>query len=190
MPLLTLLAVVCLVVAACVLGVDAVLSLTRGRNTPGSPAPVATYRTDARDAAAPSERGRAVAPALGLVAVAACSLGLVPAAPPSPAAPTAASMTFGAGDVRHGATTVLHMDAPITGVEVVPDGGGFRAILRGGRSLDRAGSVAAVSPSLVERASVENRDDHAELEVRFVVGRSPAYRVEAVGDEIRITIGR
>jgi len=71
--------------------------------------------------------------------------------------------------------------------EALPDG--FRVDVDGALSLDRAGPIAAAHPS-VERATILNRGDHAELRVRFVSGRHPAYRVEARGSSVVVVIGR
>ena len=56
-------------------------------------------------------------------------------------------------------------------------------------SLSRAGPIAAAHPD-VEHASILNRGEFSELTVRFVAGRKPAYRVEARGPAIEITIAR
>ncbi|NOY91838.1 MAG: hypothetical protein GXP55_11630, partial [Deltaproteobacteria bacterium] len=96
---------------------------------------------------------------------------------------------FGAEDVPRARDFTLRMSRPVEGLrgEALPDG--FRVDVDGSLSLDRAGPIAAAHP-LVERATVLNRGDHAELRIRFVSGRHPAYRVRARGASIVISIGR
>jgi hypothetical protein len=100
-----------------------------------------------------------------------------------------ASMEFGAAEVERGRTTTLRMSAPVQGIEGQADEGGFTITIRGALSLDRAAPLAAASSS-IERASIINRGDHAVLTIRFVTGRTPAYRVAAHGTSLDITIGR
>jgi hypothetical protein len=69
------------------------------------------------------------------------------------------------------------------------DAHGFTVTIRGALSLDRAATIARSNPA-VDRASILNRGDHAVLDVRFVEGRSPPYRVEIRGEAVDISIGR
>ncbi|MCX7807884.1 MAG: hypothetical protein N2515_04695, partial [Deltaproteobacteria bacterium] len=76
-----------------------------------------------------------------------------------------------------------------TMLEGQADPSGFSVIVRGALSLDRAAPIARNHPA-VERASILNRGDHAVLDVRFVEGRRPPYRVEIRGASLEVTIGR
>lgn len=105
------------------------------------------------------------------------------------AAPSSAPLEFGAPEVPRGRTTTLRMSAPVQGIEGQADEGGFTITIRGALSLDRAAPLAAASSS-IERASIINRGDHAVLTIRFVTGRTPAYRVVAHDTSLDITIGR
>jgi len=146
-------------------------------------------------AASSTEAGRLGAPTFPRV-------GEIPAASPAstpveaPAEPEAeplprpgGSLSFGAADVPHGRTTTLTMSLPITAIEGESSESGFTVNLPGVNSLSRAAPIAAANPS-VERAAILNSGDHAVLTVRFVPGRTPAYRVEARGSELVVTIGR
>jgi hypothetical protein len=107
---------------------------------------------------------------------------------PAPIA-SAPSSAFGADEVANGRTSTLRMSQPITSLVGQADESGFTVTVDGALSLDRAGPIAAANPS-VERASVLNRGDHCVLTVRFVAGRTPAYRVAIRGQAIEVTIGR
>lgn len=107
----------------------------------------------------------------------------------SPSSTVASSRTFGAARVDGGQTTTLRMSVAPTGLEGQADASGFTVTIRGALSLDRAAPIARSSPA-VDRASILNRGDHAVLDVRFVEGRSPAYRVVLRGDLLDVTIGR
>jgi hypothetical protein len=102
---------------------------------------------------------------------------------------SAPSSSFGADEVPNGRATTLRMSQPITSLVGQADESGFTVTVDGALSLDRAGPIAAANPS-VERASILNRGDHCVLTVRFVSGRSPAYRVAIRGQAIEVTIGR
>ncbi len=110
---------------------------------------------------------------------------------PAPAvAPVVSSgRTFGAERVERGQTTTLRMSLAPSGLEGQADAHGFTVTIRGALSLDRAAAIARSNPA-VDRASILNRGDHAVLDVRFVEGRSPAYRVELRGEQLDVTIGR
>jgi hypothetical protein len=115
---------------------------------------------------------------------------------PSATAPQAASLgpvttgrSFGSDRVDGGQTVSLRMSLAPTTLEGQADAHGFTVTIRGALSLDRAATIARSNPA-VDRASVLNRGDHAVLDVRFVEGRSPAYRVEIRGESVDITIGR
>jgi hypothetical protein len=111
----------------------------------------------------------------------------------TPAAPSAGPVTtgrsFGSDRVDGGQTVSLRMSLAPTTLEGQADPHGFTVTIRGALSLGRAATIARSNPA-VDRASVLNRGDHAVLDVRFVEGRSPAYRVEIRGETVDITIGR
>lgn len=96
---------------------------------------------------------------------------------------------FGAASVPGGEVHVLRMSNPVTVMDGIVEEGGFSVTIPGSLSLSRAGPIAATHPD-VEHASILNRGDFSELTVRFVPGRQPAYRVEARGPAIQITIAR
>lgn len=102
---------------------------------------------------------------------------------------SAPSTSFGAEEIANGRTSTLRMSQPITSLVGQADESGFTVTIDGALSLDRAGPIAAANPS-VERASILNRGDHCVLTVRFISGRSPAYRVAIHGQAVEVTIGR
>ena len=97
--------------------------------------------------------------------------------------------SFGADSVAGGEKYVLRMSNPVTEMDGIMEGDGFSVTIPGSLSLSRAGPIAAAHPD-VEHASILNRGDFSELTIRFVAGRRPAYRVEARGPAIEITIAR
>ncbi len=96
---------------------------------------------------------------------------------------------FGADQVPGGEKYVLRMSNPVTTMDGLVEDDGFSVIVPGSLSLSRAGPIASANPD-VEHAGILNRGDFSELTVRFVAGRHPAYRVEARGPAIEITIAR
>jgi hypothetical protein len=96
---------------------------------------------------------------------------------------------FGADRVERGHTTSLRLSLPPSGLEGQADANGFTVTVRGALSLDRAAAIARSNPA-VDRASILNRGDHAVLDVRFVEGRTPAYRAELRGQQLDVTIAR
>jgi len=108
-------------------------------------------------------------------------------AEPEVAAP--AGREFGSANVPDGRVFRLRMSLPIESFQGTTTANGFEVTIPESLSLDRAGPIAAAHPD-VERAMVLNRGDHAELSIRFVDGRSPAFRVRARGATLEITIGR
>jgi len=102
---------------------------------------------------------------------------------------TVRGTVFGADSVSGGEKYVLRMSNPVTTLEGIIEADGFSVTIPGSLSLSRAGPIAAAHPD-VEHASILNRGDFSELTVRFVAGRHPAYRVEARGPAIEITVGR
>lgn len=96
---------------------------------------------------------------------------------------------FGADSVAGGETYVLRMSNPVAEMDGIVEADGFSVTIPGSLSLSQAGPIAAAHPD-VEHASILNRGDFSELTIRFVAGRQPAYRVEARGPAIEITIAR
>lgn len=112
------------------------------------------------------------------------------AAASAPAAgPITSGRSFGAERVENGQTTSLRMSLAPTALEGQADPHGFTVTIRGALSLDRAALIARSNPA-VDRASILNRGDHAVLDVRFVEGRSPAYRIEINGQSVDVILGR
>jgi hypothetical protein len=96
---------------------------------------------------------------------------------------------FGADSVAGGEKYVLRMSNPVAEMDGIIEADGFSVTIPGSLSLSQAGPIATAHPD-VEHASILNRGDFSELTLRFVAGRQPAYRVEARGPSIEITIAR
>jgi hypothetical protein len=95
---------------------------------------------------------------------------------------------FGADSVPDGRSFLLRMSQPVERIRGMAESNGFTVVVPDSLSLDRAGPIAAAHPA-VDRAIVLNRGDHAELSIRFVQGRQPAYRVAGRGRAIEIVLG-
>ncbi len=115
------------------------------------------------------------------------SADVTPSAPA--AAPVTSGASFGSERVAGGQSTTLRMSVAPSVLEGQASADGFIVTIRGALSLDRAAPIARSNPA-VDRASILNRGDHSVLEVRFVEGRSPAYRVAIRGQAVEVTIGR
>ena len=102
---------------------------------------------------------------------------------------TVRGTAFGADEVVGGEKYVLRMSNPVSELDGIIEADGFSITIPGSLSLSRAGPIAAAHPD-VEHASILNRGDFSELTLRFVAGRHPAYRVEARGPAIEITVAR
>ena len=89
----------------------------------------------------------------------------------------------------NGEKYVLRMSNPVVEMDGIIDEDGFSVTIPGSLSLSRAGPIASAHPA-VEYASILIRGDFSEIIVRFVPGRHPAYRVEANGPSLEITISR
>ena len=97
--------------------------------------------------------------------------------------------SFGAESVAGGEKYVLRMSNPVNEMDGIIETDGFSVTIPGSLSLSQAGPIANAHPD-VEHASILNRGDFSELTLRFVAGRHPAYRVEARGPAIEITVAR
>ena len=102
---------------------------------------------------------------------------------------TVRGTVFGADSVAGGEKYVLRMSNPVVEMDGIVEGDGFSVTIPGSLSLSQAGPIATAHPD-VEHASILNRGDFSELTIRFVAGRQPAYRVEARGPAVEITIAR
>jgi len=96
--------------------------------------------------------------------------------------------SFGAERVEGGRVTALQMTLVPSALEGQADPNGFTVTVRGALSETRAAQIARTNPA-VDRASIINRGDHCVLDVRFVEGRTPAYRVAIVNQNVEVTIG-
>jgi hypothetical protein len=99
------------------------------------------------------------------------------------------SSVFGATSVRNGTSIALRMTRPVSQIEGTEFDHGFSVTIPGALSLDRAAPISAQN-ALVRRAMILNHGDHSVLTVRFSEGRTPAYRVQARGSSLEVTIGR
>lgn len=117
----------------------------------------------------------------------------VPPAPPATLAAIRAdgsgvpTSTFGSKQVPNARRFTLRMSAPIQELRGSRDAQGFDVVVIGGRSLDRAKPIQA-SHKAVSHASILNRGQRAELKIRFVPGKRPAYRVSAQGDTLELLL--
>lgn len=110
------------------------------------------------------------------------------AAASAPARAPVVGRSFGAEHVEGGRMTALQMTLVPTALEGQADPNGFTVTVRGALSETRAAQIARTNPA-VDRASIINRGDHCVLDVRFVEGRTPAYRVAIVNQSVEVTIG-
>lgn len=109
------------------------------------------------------------------------------AAAPKSSAGAAGKMRFGADKVPYARRFTLRMSNAVKSVEGAADDGGFTVKLMGTLSLDRAGPISSAHKA-VQRSMVINRGDRAELTIRFVDGKRPAYQVSAEGHTVHVSI--
>ncbi|MDH3199678.1 MAG: PilZ domain-containing protein [Myxococcales bacterium] len=147
-----------------------------------SAAETAAETASASEAASASESAATAAPATASVTESASAT--VPLPPER-----VRGMAFGAEQVPGGEKYVLRMSNPVTAMDGLVEDDGFSVMIPGSLSLSRAGPIATAHPD-VEHAGILNRGDFSELTIRFVAGRHPAYRVEARGPAIELTIAR
>ncbi|MBX3246189.1 MAG: PilZ domain-containing protein [Myxococcales bacterium] len=115
--------------------------------------------------------------------------GTVPSSSPyagSGAAPPAASGNLFGDASASGTELRLRMDGVVSGLRGERTADGFRVVATGVRAVDGARRLAAMNPN-VERASILNGVDGAELNVKFV-GAPPAFSVRADGDAIVVVV--
>ena len=108
-------------------------------------------------------------------------------ASPSPVVSAAGAQIFGTAKLTKGTRLTLRMSRPVAELRGTRAVDGFRVVVPGALSLDKAGPLAAAHSS-VARAAIFNHGDRSELSVFFVPGKSPAYRVQAKGASIEILI--
>jgi hypothetical protein len=108
-----------------------------------------------------------------------------PAAPPLEAATT----TFGAKQVPNPQRFLLRMSDPVKALHGKADARGFIVQVPASRAIDRAAPIAASNKAVV-KATILNKGTHAELNVRFAEGRSPAYRVSAQQAGLEVLISQ
>lgn len=101
---------------------------------------------------------------------------------------TTGSARFGSASVPGGRVFRLRMSRPIETLTGTSDSTGFTVIIPNSLSLDRAGPIAQAH-SDVAQATILNRGDHSELAIKFDAGKTPRFRVAAVGSELEIVIG-
>ncbi|HEX2677436.1 MAG TPA: PilZ domain-containing protein [Polyangiales bacterium] len=145
---------------------------------PAAPAPntvpaSSPYAIDVR------EGGPRVAPKPAAAAVAASAAKIV----------SSAGQSFGARSVANAQHFTLRMSAPVKALQGSSDRGGFSVTIFGATSRDKAGPIAA-SHKQIAHAAVINKGDHAELTIRFVDGKSPAFRVTARGSELDVQLAQ
>ena len=98
-------------------------------------------------------------------------------------------LDFGAASVPGATPFELRMTTPIDRIEGEATESGFTVRVFRSNSLSRAGPIAQQHPA-VDRAAVENLGENAVLTIGWKPGRHPPYRVEAVGNRLRILLGR
>jgi hypothetical protein len=97
------------------------------------------------------------------------------------------SRAFGATQVPNAMIFDLVLESAAQRIEGSEIEDGVLVRIPGGRSVSRAGAIAANHPD-VEYAAMRNLDGAAELEIRFVPGRKPVYRVELRGSIVRVAL--
>lgn len=105
--------------------------------------------------------------------------------PPSPGIDS--SVAYGAENIPSAMIFELTLEGEPLTIRGEPFAEGVRVHIPDARALSRAGVIAANHPD-IEYASIRNLEDGAELELRFVPGREPAYRVELRGLTLRVAL--
>jgi hypothetical protein len=148
--------------------------------------PLPTARRVVSSAPAAEERVGATAEGVPASSPFAVDVGAEPQARQRPSAPSTAPR-FGAAKVPRAKRFPLRLNAPAQSLRGVADAGGFTVKVLGAQSLDRAGPLRSAHRA-VASAMILNKGDHAELTVRFVQGKRPAYQVIAEGDVLYVVL--
>lgn len=103
--------------------------------------------------------------------------------------PTPSTTTqFGQRQIKNPKRFLLRMSEPVKLLQGSSDAGGFSVVIADNHALDRAAPIKSGHPA-VAKASILNRKDHsAELVVRFVPGRAPAFRVTGHGSAVEVLL--
>ncbi|MGE0787662.1 MAG: PilZ domain-containing protein [Sandaracinaceae bacterium] len=105
--------------------------------------------------------------------------------------PVSEGLAFGADSVPDARSGTIRLSLPPTSIRGQELENGFTVTIPGALALDRAAPIASANPS-VDRATIINNPGQsmAVLDVRFVAGRHPTYRVVARGRALEVAIGR
>lgn len=186
--------------AVVVLGAKGVL----GAADPPASSPVVPERTQdvVVPAAAPATTTLALPPTTAAPSAAAVTAGSAAGSapalePPSPSLqspeelppPPPNTRHFGSASVPGAMRFELTMTTPVERIVGETTERGILIHVEGSNSISRAGPIAEQHPG-VERASIRNQGENAELRLEWRPGYHPAYRVEAVGNRLRILLGR
>lgn len=98
-------------------------------------------------------------------------------------------LDYGAASVPGATPFELTMTTPIDRIEGETTETGFEIRILRSNSLSRAGPIAQ-QHTAVDRASITNNGENAVLRIDWKPGRRPPFRVEAVGNRLRILLGR
>jgi hypothetical protein len=109
-------------------------------------------------------------------------------APPAPQLQAAAT-SFGAKNVPNAQRFLLRMSDPVKTLHGKADARGFVVQVPASRAIDRAAPIA-VANKAVAKSTILNKGTHAELNIRFAEGRSPAYRVSAQQAGLEVLISQ
>lgn len=97
------------------------------------------------------------------------------------------SVAYGADSIPDAMIFELTLEGEPLTIRGEKAGDSVRVHIPEARALSRAGVIAANHPD-IEYAAIRNLEDGAELELRFVPGREPAYRVELRGLVLRVSL--
>ncbi|HKU39785.1 MAG TPA: PilZ domain-containing protein [Polyangiales bacterium] len=109
--------------------------------------------------------------------------------PLQPTAAETAALSFGAKSVPNPQRYLIRMSDPVKALHGKSDPRGFIVQVPGSRAIDRAAPIAAGNRA-VAKSSILNKGTHAELNIRFAEGRSPAYRVTAQQAGLEVLISQ
>ena len=100
-----------------------------------------------------------------------------------------AARSFGEASISGGQEFRIRLSADARGLHGETTDDGFTVVVVGARAEEGARRIASVHPG-VERASIDNQGNQATLTLKFVAGRSPAYRVHVRGSALYVTLGQ